>query len=119
MKHLTSRRSRGSVQAGFGLVEIMVGVVIGMIAVLVIFQVYNVAEGFKRNTTSFGEAQQAGLYSSFVLGMELGNAGAGVSVSATDLQWCAPPNPVTGSVSDLANTFLPFPVLICDGNSPA
>ncbi len=50
----------------------MVGVVIGMIAVLVIFQVYNVAEGFKRNTTAYGEAMQGGLLSTFVLGDGVG-----------------------------------------------
>ena len=48
---------------GFGLIEIMVGVVIGLIAVLVIYQVYTVAEGFKRNTTAAGEAQMNGLFS--------------------------------------------------------
>ena len=74
---------------GFGLVEIMVGLMIGLIAVLVIYQVYNVSEGFKRNTTALGEAQQAGLFSTFVLGMEIANAGAGTAVSASFLASCA------------------------------
>jgi type IV pilus assembly protein PilW len=114
MKRLPRQRPPTTALAGFGLVEIMVGVVIGMIAVLVIFQVYNVSEGFKRNTTAAGTAQQTGLYSAFALGMELSNAGTGISAAATDLQWCSPPAAITGNVSDLANTFLPIPVLIAD-----
>ncbi len=112
MKPNRLRDSSVLTQAGFGLVEIMVGMVIGLIAVLVIYQVYNVAEGFKRNTTAAGEAEQAGLYSAFVLSMELGNAGTGLNAAQTDLQWCAPPAPVTGNLSDIANTFRPIPVLI-------
>src|SRR6266498_4564248 len=79
--------SRG--QGGFGLIEIMVGLVIGLIAVLVIYQVFTVSEGFKRNTTAAGEAQMNGLFSTFVLGMELGNGGAAMAVSRTDLASCA------------------------------
>jgi type IV pilus assembly protein PilW len=61
-------------QHGFSLIEIMVGVVIGLIAVLVIYQVFAAAEGIKRNTTSAGDAQQNGLLSSFMLTVELMNA---------------------------------------------
>jgi len=96
--------------AGFGLVEIMVGLVIGLIAVLVIYQIYNVAEGFKRNTTAAGEAQMTGLFSSFVLGMEIANGGAGIAVSAPDLASCA-------DTGDIATTFRPIPVLITDGGA--
>ncbi len=39
-------------QHGFSIVEIMVGVVIGMIAVLVIYQVFATSEGIKRNITA-------------------------------------------------------------------
>src|SRR5207237_1633264 len=78
-------------QSGFGLVEIMIGLVIGLISVLVIYQVYNVAEGFKRNTTATGEAQMAGLFSTFVLGMELGNGGSAMALAAPDLASCPDP----------------------------
>jgi type IV pilus assembly protein PilW len=112
MKPLPTRHPWAAAQAGFTLVEIMVGVVIGLIAVLVIFQVYNVAEGFKRNTTAQGEAQQAGLYSAFALGMELGNAGTGLNAAATDLQWCA-------DTGNMATSFRPIPVVITDGGGAA
>ena len=95
-------------QRGFGLIEIMVGLVIGLIAVLVIFQVYTVAEGFKRNTTAAGEAQMNGLFSTFVLGMELGNGGAAMAVAASDLAACT-------DTGNIATTFRPIPVLITDG----
>lgn len=95
---------------GFGLVEIMVGLVIGLIAVLVIYQVYNVAEGFKRNTTAAGEAQIAGLFSSFVVGMEVANGGASMAVSAADLASCV-------DTGNIATSFRPIPVLITDGGA--
>ncbi|HEV8259053.1 MAG TPA: PilW family protein [Casimicrobiaceae bacterium] len=97
---------------GFGLIEIMVGVVIGLIAVLVIFQVYAVAEGFKRNTTAAGEAQQNGLFSTFMLGLELGNGGAAMATAAKDLASCV-------DTGNIATTFRPIPVLITDGGGNA
>lgn len=95
---------------GFGLVEIMVGLVIGLIAVLVIYQIYNVAEGFKRNTTAAGEAQMAGLFSTFVLGMEAANGGAAMALSAPDLGSCA-------DTGNIATSFRPIPILITDGGA--
>lgn len=100
-------RPRG-VQRGFGLVELMVGLVIGLIAVLVIYQVFTVAEGFRRNTTATGEAQMNGLFSTFVLGLELGNGGAAMATAAPDLASCA-------DTGNIATTFRPIPVLITDG----
>ena len=104
-------------QRGFGLIEIMVGVVIGLIAVLVIYQVYAVAEGFKRNTTAAGEAQQNGLFSTFVLGMEIGNGGAGMAAAAQDLASC--PDPGGAMPQRFAQSFRPIPVLITDGGASA
>ena len=98
-------------QHGFSLIEIMVGVVIGMIAVLVIYQVFAAAEGIKRNTTSVGDAQQNGLLSSFILGIELANASNGISYSAKELATCTP-------TTDPATSFRPIPVLIADGGAP-
>ena len=56
--------------------EMMVVALIGLIAILVFFQVMAVAEGLKRNTTAAGDAQTTGLLSTFVLAQELGNAGS-------------------------------------------
>lgn len=86
----------------------MVGVVIGLIAVLVIYQVFAAAEGIKRNTTSVGDAQQNGLLSSFMLGIELANAGNGVASAAQDLGTCP-------GGANFASTWRPLPLLIVDG----
>ena len=95
---------------GFSLIEIMVGVVIGLIAVLVIYQVFAAAEGIKRNTTSVGDAQQNGLLSSFILGIELANAANGVADAIPQLGTC------TATV-DPATNFRPIPLLITDGGA--
>ena len=81
----TFNQRRSSEQAGFSIIEIMVGVVIAMIAILVIYQVFATSEGIKRNITAAGDAQQNGLLSSFMIGIELANAGNGLAVAAQDL----------------------------------
>jgi type IV pilus assembly protein PilW len=95
-------------QRGFSLIEIMVGLVIGMISVLVIYQVFAAAEGIKRNTTSIGDAQQNGLLSSFMLNIELANASNGIADAMVQLGTC---NPTTDPVTSLR----PIPLLITDG----
>ncbi len=109
---MTTRRRRRLEhnEQGFSLIEIMVGIVIGLIAVLVIYQVFATAEGIKRNTTSVGDAQQNGLLSSFMLGIELANAGNGVANSAQDLKNC-PGN------ANFASTWRPIPLVIADGGT--
>jgi type IV pilus assembly protein PilW len=104
------RRRLEQNEQGFSLIEIMVGIVIGLIAVLVIYQVFAAAEGIKRNTTSVGDAQQNGLLSSFILGIELANAGNGVANSAQDLKNC-PGN------ANFASTWRPIPLVIADGGT--
>jgi type IV pilus assembly protein PilW len=96
--------------AGFGLVEILVGVVIGMIALLVIYQALALSEGYKRTTTAGGDAQSAGMISTFILGQDVGNAGNGISATAQELATC----PSTGN---FATTWRPIPVLIRDGGN--
>ena len=119
---MTTRTGAGrwrGVPRGFGLIEIMVGVVIGLIAVLVIYQVYTVAEGFKRNTTAAGEAQQNGLFSTFVLGMEIGNGGAGMVAAAQDLASCSDPGALVPMPQRFAQSFRPIPILVTDGGGNA
>ena len=103
---------RDDEQRGFSLIEIMVGIVIGMIAVLVIYQVFAAAEGIKRNTTSVGDALQNGLLSSFILGIELANASNGVSYATRELSTCV-------ATTSAATSFRPIPVLITDGGAAA
>jgi len=92
--------------------EILVGLVIGFIAVLVIYQIYTVSEGFKRNTTALGEAQQTGLYSAFVVGLDLANAGAGMVVESPNLASCFDPG---GAMPmRFGKSYRPLPVVVAD-----
>jgi len=95
-------------QTGFSIIEIMVGVVIGMIAVLVIYQVFATSEGIKRNITAAGDAQQNGLLSSFMMGIELANAGNGLAVAAQDLGTCTP-------AAAMKDSLRPIPLLVTPG----
>ena len=105
-------KQRAIRQRGASLIEIMVGIVIGMIAILVIYQVFAAAEGMRRNTTGVGDAQQNGLLSSFALGIELANAGNGIASAAQELYGC------TNLSSDPTKSVRPVPVLITDSGNP-
>ncbi len=62
-------------QTGFTLVEIMVGLAIGMLATLVIVQVMSVFEAQKRTTTGTADAQTNGGIALYTIGRELQMAG--------------------------------------------
>ena len=47
-------------ESGFSLVEIMVGMAIGLLTTLVIMQVFSAFEGQKRSTTGSADAQTSG-----------------------------------------------------------
>jgi prepilin-type N-terminal cleavage/methylation domain-containing protein len=64
---------------GFSLVELMVAVAIGLIATVVIFQVFAVSEGVKRTSTSGGDAQQNGSLALFSIGRDVRMAGYGIN----------------------------------------
>jgi len=82
--HITIlQRSRSR---GLSLVELLVAAAIGIIASLVIFQVFAVFEGQKRTTTSGGEAQTSGTLSLFTIERDLRQAGYGFNTP--DLVGC-------------------------------
>ena len=62
-------------QTGFSLMEIMVGLVIGMLASMIIMQVFSVYETQKRTTTGTADAQTNGSIALYTLGRELIMAG--------------------------------------------
>jgi len=64
---------------GFTLVELMVGVVLGMLAVAAIAQVLVFSEGSKRSITSGADAQISGALGLFTLQREVAMAGYGIS----------------------------------------
>ena len=87
---MSTVRCQTRAQHGFSLIEIMIGIVIGLIEILVIYQVFALAEGIKRNTTSVGDAQQNGLLSSFILNVQLANANNGYAYAMKELATCTP-----------------------------
>lgn len=67
---------------GFSLVEVMVGMTLGLFTVLVIMQAFSVFENQKRTTTAGSDAQENGLMATVQLEQEIRNAGAGLADSA-------------------------------------
>lgn len=64
---------------GFSLIEIMVGMVIGMIGIIVMMQVFAVSEGYKRTTTGGDDAQSNGAIALFGLQRDMRQGGYGSS----------------------------------------
>lgn len=71
-------RQPAFIQTGFSLVEIMVGLVIGLLAALVIMQVFSVFESQKRSTTGTANAQTNGSIALYTIQRDLLMAGYGL-----------------------------------------
>jgi type IV pilus assembly protein PilW len=101
---------------GFSLVEVMIGLVMGMIVLLIIMQAFSVAEGYKRTTTTGSDAQVNGLLALRTLESEVRVAGYGLmnttslcpSINTVDPVIKTPPTVM--SVSNM-------PVRIVDGGT--
>lgn len=87
--------------AGFSIVDTMVGMVIAMLGMIIIFQVFSVSEGVKRTTTSGGDAQQTGAMALFTLERSLKEAGYGIFVNNVG----ALPNDNLASTAPVTITF--------------
>lgn len=74
-----SPRRRSSLR-GFSLIELMVGLVLGLLTILVVAQVSSVAEGQKRTTTSGSDAQTNGALALYAVQRDVEAAGYGLSV---------------------------------------
>jgi type IV pilus assembly protein PilW len=99
---------------GFSLVEIMVGVAIGMIGVLVIMQVAAVFEGQKRTTTTGADAQTNGVTALYTV--ERDGRRAGYGLNATSALGCTIKRYFdTGAATNLVLA----PVIITNGASGA
>jgi type IV pilus assembly protein PilW len=110
------RRARG-----VGLVETMVGILIGMIVILVVYNILAVAEGYRRTTVGASDAQINGLLSQLVASRDIGNGGAGITVSNDDLINCTRndggADVRTMPVTQLDAAVRPIPLLISDGGN--
>lgn len=72
-------------QSGFSLVELMVGLVIGLLATLVIMNVFSVFEKQKRVTTGNSDAQTNGAIALYSLQRDVQSAGYGLPVFGSEV----------------------------------
>jgi type IV pilus assembly protein PilW len=87
--HSTRFRATRALERGASIIELMVGVLIGMIVVAVVYNVLVMAEGYKRSTIGVADAQVTGQLTQFVVGRELANGGASMMTSVDELSRCA------------------------------
>ncbi|MDR0770388.1 MAG: PilW family protein [Burkholderiales bacterium] len=100
-------------QRGFSLVELMVGVTVGLLAVYATYRIYENVERNYRAVETVNEAQMAGLYATFVLSHELGNAGSGVMSNYGVLRACTTvPTFPTNEAGSPPFPLYPLPVAI-------
>lgn len=100
-------------QAGFTLVEIMVGLVIGMLATIVIIQVLSVFETQKRSTTGTADAQTNGSIALYSISREMQNAGYPLMPAASSALECTTVTYGATGISSIS------PVTITDGGGTA
>jgi type IV pilus assembly protein PilW len=74
--HATRRR-----QAGMSLVELMVGMLVGLIGIIIIAHLYVTNDQYQRSTSGAGTAQVAGAIALYMLEREIRQAGFGVNHS--------------------------------------
>jgi len=113
----TSERSMAPLQRGIGLIEVMISIVIGMLMVLVIYQIYEVSEGQKRTITAGSDAQQNASYGLFVLARDLAIAGNGIASAAATLDGCALLRPVPVLIAAGATDDDPDTITVLYGGS--
>jgi type IV pilus assembly protein PilW len=111
--HTQNPLFRRASQAGFTLVEIMVGLAIGMLTTLIILQVFSVFETQKRSTTGTADAQTNGTIALFSIERELQNAGYPLMALTTSPLQCTTLTLDGGAVSSVRIS----PVSIADGGT--
>jgi type IV pilus assembly protein PilW len=101
-------------ERGFSMVELLVAMLIGLIGMIIIFQVFQVSEGIKRSTTSGGDAQQNGVIALYSMERDFKNAGmgfndttfAGCNIVGYDNKRATPDFPPAGVTMKLAPVFI-------------
>ncbi|MFO1412488.1 MAG: PilW family protein [Burkholderiales bacterium] len=109
-------------QRGAGIVETMIGILIGLLVVLVVYNLLAVAEDFRRTTTGAADAQITGLLSQFVTTQDAASAGNGLMSGYSDLIGCHKTEADGAFTTDVGAgpaTLKPFPVLVYNGATAA
>lgn len=76
--HKNMRIDKTGRQSGFSLVELMVGLVVAMVAMVIVAQIFTLSEGSRRTTTGGDDAQTSGALAITELQRELRQAGQGI-----------------------------------------
>lgn len=99
---------------GFSLIEIMVGLVLGLASMLAIYQLYATSEGRRRTIVSISEAQTAGSMALFLIERDIRSAGLGFAgIDASHLNCSV--KAYNSKRSTAAFDFPLLPVRIADG----
>lgn len=107
-------------EAGLSLIEILVGLVIGLIGIIVMMQVYALSEGRKRTTTAGSDAQNSAFIALDTLQRAITQSGAGFA--HTRLLNCniqlpnGNPVPLAPVIINPPNTVIPPSTLPADAN---
>ncbi len=75
-------------EKGFSIMEIMVGLVIGLLTLLAIYQLFAVSEGRRRTVAAVSQAQSAGALALFTIEREIRSAGLGFASLDTRFLGC-------------------------------
>ncbi|MBB5019803.1 type IV pilus assembly protein PilW [Chitinivorax tropicus] len=100
-----------SKQHGFGLMEVLIALILGLLTTLVISQVTGAFEGQKRSTMSGGDAQTTGATALYFIERDMRNAGYGFAIPA--VMGCD----IKGNYNGTAFNWKLAPVQITDGSA--
>jgi type IV pilus assembly protein PilW len=92
MKNHSFKTLQKSHQSGFSLIEVMVGLAIGLLASLVVMQTFSTFEGKKRTTTGTSDAQANGSIALYNLNREIQLTGYGFPITDGPLKSVGPLN---------------------------
>ncbi len=115
MKNVLPGSSRASI-AGFSLVEALVGMAIGVAALLVVLKVFALGEGHNRTTTSGANAQQNGAVALYLLEHEIAKAGYGIMRPLPVPESCLSPSVVIGGAAGTNTVTIMYSTSV-DGNA--
>jgi len=77
-----------SANTGFGLVELLVGVAIGVVGILIMFQTVSVMDSRNRTAANSNEAQITASLGAFSLGRDINSAGLGFGAAPANAMGC-------------------------------
>lgn len=98
-KSLQGNAPAGNREAGFTLIEVLVGLALSMLSMLIILQLFSISDARKRTTTGAAEAQQTANVSIYQLGRTVRLAGATLTQASSI--WGCPIQAFRGGVQIL------------------